>query len=29
MPSMKALISGGIVVVAALVVWDKFIRGRI
>lgn len=29
MPSMKALVSGGVVVIVALVVYDKFIRGRI
>jgi hypothetical protein len=29
MPSVKALVSGGIVVLVALVVYDKFVRGRI
>lgn len=29
MPSMKALVAGGITVIVAMIVYDKFVRGRI
>lgn len=29
MPSAKTIISGGLVVLVALVVYDKFVKGRI
>lgn len=29
MPSVKTIVSGGLVVLVALVVYDKFVKGRI